>query len=182
MEAPCGSSSDSAYSLWHLDSNVTVMWMRSNEASLDLWTMNHRLAIRVPGSHRGGGGIWELHTEIKYPKKVDTNRQPRATCVADKSNQSCPLHHLTSNKITSINNLSYEWLDFVCFQSAGGGCSIFPMIKAGPNCFDNIKDLAVAGCVRAVLGADRLVVAGDSDSEETTLAKQIHHLQEPNTA
>lgn len=29
-------------------------------------------------------------------------------------------------------------------------CSIFPMIKAGPNSFDNIKDLAEAGCVRAV--------------------------------
>lgn len=41
------------------------------------------------------------------------------------------------------------------------------MIKAGPNCFDNIKDLAVAGCVRAVLGADRLLVAGGSHSEET---------------
>lgn len=165
MEAPCGSSSDSAYSLWHLDSNVTVMWMRSNEASLDLWAMKPRLAIRVLGSHQGGGRwIWELHTEIKYQKKVDTNHQPRATCVADKSNQSCPLHHLTSNKITSINNLSYEWLDFVCFQSAGGGCSIFPMIKAGPNCFDNIKDLAVAGCVRAVLGA------GDSDSEQHWLS------------
>lgn len=49
----------------------------------------------------------------------------------------------------------------------GGGYSIFPMIKAGPNCFDNIKDLAVAECVRAVLGADRLEVAGGSDSEET---------------
>lgn len=42
------------------------------------------------------------------------------------------------------------------------------MIKAGPNCFDNIKDLAVAGCVRAALGADRLLeVAGHSDSEES---------------
>lgn len=46
-----------------------------------------------------------------------------------------------------------------------GGCSIFPMIKAGPNCFDNIKDLAVAWGVRAVFGVDRLVAAGDSDSE-----------------
>lgn len=41
------------------------------------------------------------------------------------------------------------------------------MIKAGPNCFDNIKDLAVAGCVRVLLGTDRLVVAGGSDSGET---------------
>lgn len=49
----------------------------------------------------------------------------------------------------------------------GGGCSIFPMIKAGSNCFDNIKDLALAGCVRAVLEADRLLVPGGSDREET---------------
>lgn len=47
------------------------------------------------------------------------------------------------------------------------------MIKARPNCFDNIKDLAVAGCVRAVLGADRLVAAGDSDSEATEMTGYI---------
>lgn len=59
----------------------------------------------------------------------------------------------------------------------GGGCSIFPMIKAGPNCFDNIKDLAVAGCVRAVLEADRLVVAGGSDSVETE--HWLHYVERP---
>lgn len=62
--------------------------------------------------------------------KVNTNHQLSATRVADKSNQSCPLQHLTSNKITSINKLSYEWLDFVCFQSTreggrGGGAAQF---------------------------------------------------------
>lgn len=37
-----------------------------------------------------------------------------------------------------------------------GHCSIFAMIKAGPNSFDNIKDLAVPGCVRA----EQIEVAG----------------------
>lgn len=32
---------------------------------------------------------------------------------------------------------------------------MFPMIKTQPNCFDNIKDLAVSGYVRALLGADK---------------------------
>lgn len=32
---------------------------------------------------------------------------------------------------------------------------MFPMIKARPNCFDNIKDLAVPEHVRALLGADK---------------------------
>lgn len=169
MEALCGSSSHDASSLWDLNRNVTAIlkkWMRSNEASLDLWVISPAWWGQVLGWCRRGGG--DLRT--KYQMKVDKNRQPRATRLADKSNQSCPHHHLTSNKITSINNLSYEWLDFVCFQSTRegeGGCSILPMIKAGPNCFDNIKDLAVAECVRAVFGADRLVVAGGSDSEET---------------
>lgn len=52
------------------------------------------------------------------------------------------------------------------YKGREGCCSIFPMIKAGPNCFDNIKDLAMAGCVRAVVGADRLLVADGSDTEE----------------
>lgn len=52
--------------------------------------------------------VREPHTEIKHQMKVDMNHQPGATHVADKSNQSCPFYHLTSNKITSINNRSYE--------------------------------------------------------------------------
>lgn len=60
-----------------------------------------------------------------------------------------------------------DWTLSVSKVGRGGGCSIFPMIKAGPNCFDNIKDLAVTGCVRAVLEADRLQVPGGSDREET---------------
>lgn len=43
------------------------------------------------------------------------------------------------------------------------------MIKAGPNCFDNIKDLAVAECVRAILGAEKPAVAGGSDIKKVTL-------------
>lgn len=72
------------------------------------------------------------------------------------------------NKITSINRLSYEWLDSVRDRRRelegrrGTSSSIFPMIKADPNCFDNIKDF-VTGSRRAVRGADRswrLRVAG----------------------
>lgn len=105
------------------------------------------------------GGVRSLHTEIKHLMKVGTIGEPGATCVADKSDQSCPFHHLTSNKITSINNLSYEGLDLSASKVQDvvweEGCSIFSMIKAEPNCVDNIKDLAGAGCVRAVLGTDR---------------------------
>lgn len=54
-------------------------------------------------------------------------------------------------------------MDSVSFQRRfdegwrGGGVSvyIFPMIKAETNWFDNIKDLAVAGSIRAVFSADR---------------------------
>lgn len=52
-------------------------------------------------------------------------------------------------------------------RKGGCCCSIFPMIKAGPNCFDNIKDLAVVVCVRAAVGADRLMAAWDCHGEET---------------
>lgn len=74
------------------------------------------------------GLIWELQKKIKHQIKVDMNRQLRARHVADKSNQSCPVHHLTSNKITSINNLLYDWLDFVCLvqvQGRRGGTTQF---------------------------------------------------------
>lgn len=75
------------------------------------------------------------------------------------------------NKITSINRLSYEWLDSVRDRRRelegrrGTSSSIFPMIKADPNCFDNIKDF-VTGSRRAVRGADRswrLRVAGTAE-------------------
>jgi len=72
---------------------------------------------QTAGDSRGEGRMSELHTEIKQQMKDDMNFQLRGTHVADKSNLLCPLHHLTSNKITSINNLSYEWLDLVCLQS-----------------------------------------------------------------
>lgn len=51
------------------------------------------------------------------------------------------------------------------------------MIKAGPNCFDNIKDLAMAGCVRAVVGADRLLVADGSETEENE--DWLHYVYRP---
>lgn len=115
-------------SSWNLDTNVTAFvkrWMSSSEGQgLDLCAITAARSLSEDGSQvdaRGEGLIWELHNEIKHQMKADTNRQLRATRVADKSNQSRPLHHLTSNKITSINNRSYEWLDFVCFQSTREG-------------------------------------------------------------
>lgn len=59
------------------------------------------------------------------------------------------------NKISSINRVSYEWLDCV-WASRGkkereGSGSIFPMIKTHANCSDSIED---CGCVRAMFGAD----------------------------
>lgn len=71
----------------------------------------HSARIRPRVMTEGRGGSENFTQRLNS----DTNRQLRRTHVADKGNQSCPLHHLTSNKITSINNLSYEWLDFVCF-------------------------------------------------------------------
>lgn len=60
------------------------------------------------------------------------------------------------NKISSINRVSYEWLDCVWAsrekKEREESGSIFPMIKMHSNCFDSIEDL---GGVRAKFGADR---------------------------
>lgn len=102
---------------------ILKMWTRSNVTNLDFVGHQPRLVRTCLW-----GLIWELQKKIKHQIKVDMNRQLRARHVADKSNQSCPVHHLTSNKITSINNLLYDWLDFVCLvqvQGRRGGTTQF---------------------------------------------------------
>ncbi|KAK5911689.1 hypothetical protein CgunFtcFv8_005841 [Champsocephalus gunnari] len=55
---------------------LSERWTRSNEAQMcDPW---------------GGEGSQDF-TQIKHQMKEDTSRPPRATCGADKSNQSRPL-------------------------------------------------------------------------------------------
>ena len=130
IAAICRSSSNISLTLWDHDRTVTAIlrrWMRSNEASLELWTIIPAWWGLVPRVTLEGK--LELHTEIKRKMKVDTNTKPRATRVADKSNQSCPLHHHSPpiRLHQSISSLMSDWiLSASKVQGEGGVLLNFP--------------------------------------------------------
>lgn len=105
------------------------------------------------------GGLPEPYPEIKRQMKGDNAFAVREQHVSWIKKINCvfsPSFSRHPNKISSINRVSYEWLDCVWAwrgknESEESG-SILPMIKTHPNCFDSIEDL---GCVRALFGADR---------------------------